>query len=259
MVTGGEKAAPPSLLTVQAAALSRNRVESAAAGDEGARTLVSCGREPWGQELRVVNPETLVECLPDEVGEIFVRSPSVAKGYWGNPEESARTFGARLADTGEGPFLRTGDLGFVRDCELFLVGRLKDLIIIGGRNLHPQDIEQTVEQSHAALRPGCGAAFSVEHDGEERLVVVHEVERRHRGPDFSEVLTAIRRAVSEEHQAQVHGVALVRHGSILKTSSGKIQRHSCRAAFLAGTLDLLGGFNLEAARPAAAEPQLTTA
>lgn len=259
MVTGGEKAAPPSLRPVRAAPLSLNRVETAAADEDGAHTLVSCGRMPWGQELRIVDPQSLVECRPDEVGEIFVQSPSVAKGYWGCPEESARTFGAHLADTGEGPFLRTGDLGFIKDGELFVVGRIKDLIIISGRNHHPQDIELVVEQSHPALRTGCGAAFGVEWDGEERLVVVHEVERRYRELDLDEVVRAIRRAVSEEHQVQAHSVALVKHGSILKTSSGKIQRHSCRAAFLAGTLDVLGGFNLEAARPAvAAEPQLTT-
>src|SRR6185369_14726681 len=171
------------------------------------------------------------ECGPDTIGEIWVSGPHVAGGYWDRPEESESTFKACIADTGAGPYLRTGDLGFMQAGELFVTGRLKDLIIIRGRNYFPHDIELTAEVSHASLRPGGGAAFSVDVPGEERLVVLHEVDRHHDG-DLNEVIGAIRQAVAEEFELQVHAVALLKPGSLPKTSSGKIQRHACRAGFL---------------------------
>jgi acyl-CoA synthetase (AMP-forming)/AMP-acid ligase II len=193
------------------------------------------------------------------VGEIWVSSPSVAQGYWNRPEETERTFRAYLADTGEGPFLRTEDLGFLKDGELFVTGRLKDLIIIGGRNLYPHDIELTVEQSHPAIRPGCCAAFSVDVADEERLIVTAEVERRYQAADrypqdgearshpkarplldVEAVVRSIRRAVAEEHDVRVYTVVLLRTGRIPKTPSGKVQRRACQASFLDGTLNQLG-------------------
>src|SRR5262249_2287456 len=137
--------------------------------------------------------------------------------------------------TGEGPFLRTGDLGFVRDGELFITGRLKDLIIIAGRNYYPQDIELTSEQSHPAIRPGCCVAFAVDGKDSQQLVVMVEVERYHdRGVDGNEVVRAIRQAVAEEHEVRVHAVRFVKTGGLPKTPSGKLQRHMCRQIFLAG-------------------------
>ncbi len=145
------------------------------------------------------------------------------------------------AGTGEGPFLRTGDLGFLDGGELFVTGRLKDLIVIRGRNHYPQDVEQTALRSHEGLRAGSGAAFSVEEGGEERLVVVQEVSRQAAaGVDVEEVAGAIRRAVASEHGVQVHAVAVVRPGGVPKTTSGKVQRRECRARFLAGDLPLVG-------------------
>jgi acyl carrier protein len=141
---------------------------------------------------------------------------------------------AFLADSGDGPFLRTGDLGFIEDERLYVTGRIKELIIIRGRNHYPQDIERTVEKSHPGLRQGAGAAFSVEVAGEERLVVVHEIERQYRRENLEDVARAVRQAVAEEHQLQVHAVVLSRPGGVPKTSSGKIQRHVCKAEFLAG-------------------------
>ena len=129
--------------------------------------------------LSSLDPESLTACAPDQVGEIWVSGPSVTQGYWNRPEETERACRAHLKDTGEGPFLRTGDLGFMQDGELFVTGRLKDLIIISGRKLYPQDIELTVEQSHPALRPACCAAFSVDGTGEEQLIVAAEVEPRY--------------------------------------------------------------------------------
>ncbi|MES1211707.1 MAG: phosphopantetheine-binding protein, partial [Acidobacteriota bacterium] len=172
------------------------------------------------------------------IGEIWIAGPSVAAGYWRNPEATESDFQARLA-SGEGPFLRTGDLGFVRDGELYVTGRIKDLVISRGRNHYPQDVELTAERSHSDLRPGSGAAFSVEVGGEERLVVVQEVERRRRD-NFEEVIEAVRRAVAEEHEVQAHEVVLVRVGTVPKTSSGKIQRRATRSLYLVGDLAVVG-------------------
>ncbi|HYO15771.1 MAG TPA: amino acid adenylation domain-containing protein [Thermoanaerobaculia bacterium] len=243
-VSGGEKGAGPSVLRLGRAALERRRVEPGAT-EGGEVALVGAGREIAGGEVRVVDPETVAECPSGTVGEIWVAGPHVASGYWGREEESARTFGARLP--GEpGTFLRTGDLGFFHGGELFVTGRLKDLIILRGRNLYPQDVELTVEASHPALRAGCGAAFSVEAGGEEVLVVVQEIEKR-REDEAGPALAAARRAVAEEHEAALHEIVLLRAGTLPKTSSGKVQRHACRAAYLAGGLEVV-------ARDAAAGP-----
>ncbi|HVS00840.1 MAG TPA: amino acid adenylation domain-containing protein, partial [Thermoanaerobaculia bacterium] len=248
LVTGGTPGAPFVEASFEAAALERHEVEETAGS--GARSLVASGR-PWsGQRVAVADPETGAELPPGRVGEIWVQGPSVARGYWGNPEQTARTFAARLA-SGEGPFLRTGDLGFMRDTGLFVTGRLKDLIILRGRNHYPQDLELAAERAHPALRPGCGAAFSVDVDGEESLVVVHEVER-HPGADLDEIAGAVRRAVAEEHEVQVRDVVLLRAGTLPKTSSGKVQRHACRSSYLNGGLAVVGASTLETP---AAEPQ----
>jgi amino acid adenylation domain-containing protein/non-ribosomal peptide synthase protein (TIGR01720 family) len=178
------------------------------------------------------------------VGEIWVASASVAGGYWNDPVKTAETFNARVAD-GEsgafvrsGSFLRTGDLGFIHDGEIFLTGRLKDLIIIRGLNHHPHDVELTVEQCHPALKPGCGAAFSVNVEGEERLVVTQEVDPQ-TGVELESIIAAVRETLSEEHELQAHAVVLLKPGSIPKTTSGKIQRRLCRAMFLDGGLEVL--------------------
>jgi acyl-CoA synthetase (AMP-forming)/AMP-acid ligase II/acyl carrier protein len=241
MVTGSRKGAPPVVENFETSALEKHRVLAAGAADPDARPLAGCGHPLPGQRVVVVNPETLVECRPDEVGEVWVAGESVALGYWRREEETRQTFEAYLAGTGEGPFLRTGDLGFLRGGELFITGRLKDLIIIRGLNHYPQDIELTAEQSHRALRPHCGAAFSVEVDGEERLVVVQELDPR-LGPEPSrEVLeaavAAVRNAVAAAHEVQVYELAFLKPGSLPKTSSGKVQRRACRAGYLGGTLE----------------------
>ena len=169
MVSGSVKAALPVIKTVQGVALERNQVVEAGAGDENVRTLVGCGQTLAEQQIVIVHPD-LTRCLPDEVGEIWVSGPSVGNGYWNRTLETEQTFCAHLSDTGEGPFLRTGDLGFLHNGELFITGRAKDLIIISGRNIHPQDIELTAERSHPALRLCCVAAFSVEINDEVCLV-----------------------------------------------------------------------------------------
>jgi acyl-CoA synthetase (AMP-forming)/AMP-acid ligase II len=254
IASGGLKAAPAVVFTVQNAALEDNRVVAASKGKDGTQTLVGCGQRLGDLEIVIVHPETQTRCLPDEVGEIWMAGPCVARGYWNRPGETERTFQAYLAETGEGPFLRTGDLGFLKDGELFITGRLKDLIIVAGHNHYPEDIEMTVESSHPSIRPGCCAAFSVAIDGEERLVIVAEVERRSlgegaewsemgawvvaRAPGASGIVQAIRRAVAESHELRVYAVLLLKAGTIPKTPSGKIQRHICRTSFLAGSIDV---------------------
>jgi acyl-CoA synthetase (AMP-forming)/AMP-acid ligase II len=211
IVTGGRPSAEPIVTKFDAAGLEHNQVRPASATDQ-ARSLVNCGRTLLSQKLVLVEPESATQCGPDSVGEIWVAGPSVTHGYWQRPEETAQTFDAYLADVGAGPFLRTGDLGFLHEGRLFVTGRLKDLIVIRGRNHYPQDIEATVERSHAALRPGCGAAFSIDVADEERLVVVQEIEHRQR-PDMNAVHDAIRQALFEEHEVLAHAILLVPPGA----------------------------------------------
>ena len=252
MVTGSRATEPPVELAVDPDALGQGAVREAA--PEGCYRLVGSGRSAPSQRVLIVDPATLHECPPDRVGEVWVSGPSVARGYWGRAEETAETFAGHEAGTHEGPFLRTGDLGFLDDGELFITGRLKDLIVIRGRNHYPQDIEQTALRSHEGLRAGSGAAFSVELEGAERLVVVQEVSRQAAQPDVEEVAAAIRRAVAGEHGLQVHAVAVVRPGGVPKTTSGKVQRRACRARFLAGELPLVGVSVREAAAGAVPRP-----
>jgi acyl-CoA synthetase (AMP-forming)/AMP-acid ligase II len=230
----------PVFLQVEADALAQNRVVEATRDRENVQTLVGCGRSEIDTQIAIADPQTFTQCQDSEVGEIWVSGSTVAQGYWKNPEQTKQIFQATLKGDTSKHFLRTGDLGFLKDGELFVTGRLKDIIIIQGRNHYPQDIELTVENSHPALRPSCGAAFAVEFKGEEQLVVVQEVERSYlRRLNIDEVVGNIRQAVSVEHDIRVHTVVLVKTGTIPKTSSGKIQRQACRQKFLNRTLDLL--------------------
>ena len=232
--------------------LQRGRVLLGTADDRDARVIVGCGHIIEGQRVVIVDPETRKRCAPDEIGEIWVSGPSVARGYWNRPEESASTFQAHLqgGDSGSGaaedeaqgengPFLRTGDLGFLDSShggELVITGRLKDLIIIRGNNHYPQDVERSVELSHPALRAGCGVAFSIDVGSEERLVVVQEVDQAP-GLDLSQVLADIRQAIADGHGIEAYAIALVPPNGILKTSSGKLRRRACREQFLDKAFD----------------------
>ena len=238
MVSGGLQKDPPVFLSIKKSALKENRVVVTHPDDTDAQCFVGCGRALLDQQIEIVDPETLQKCNEGEIGEIWVASSSVAQGYWKKPEASRETFQARIARTNEGPFLRTGDLGFFWNGELFVTGRLKDLIIIRGRNHYPQDIEYTVEQSHAAVRAGCVAAFSIEVTGEERLVVVAEARIRKDG-DYGDVVSAIRQAVAEGHDLQVYAVVLIKPRTIPKTSSGKIRRRATREMYFNGELTVL--------------------
>ena len=246
IATGGVKSAPPVLHTVQAEALSHHRVVPAVAGQPGAKVLVGCGQTLPGQDIAIVNPDTEQPVNAQTIGEIWVSGPSVAQGYWQQSGATAQQFRAHLSTVDgtasqRGPFLRTGDLGYLQDGELFVTGRLKDVLIIRGRNHYPQDIEFTVEQSHPALNSGRGAAFTIEGQGQDQLVVVQEVQRTHRRDlDGGEVRADIRQALATQHGLMADRIVLVKTGSIPKTSSGKIQRYACRAKFLEGTLEPWG-------------------
>ena len=238
-VSGGPYEEPPVVHTFSKSALERHEVEPQPAAEDRT-TLVGCGRVPIEHRVLIVDPEAQREVALGRIGEIWVSSPTVAAGYWNLPEESERVFKARLADTGEGPFLRTGDLGFFHHGELFITGRLKDLIIVNGRNHYPQDLERTAEASHAAVRAAGTAAFAIEGDQTERVVLVCEVERsvaRDLNPD--DVVRAVVESVSSEHELSVHAVVLIARGTIPKTSSGKIRRSECRALFLTGELQVV--------------------
>lgn len=218
--------------------LAKRVVTIAPADAPGARAHVGCGESCAEQTIIIVDPETCIECKRGEAGEIWVQAPSVASGYWNRPEDSERVFRARLADTGEGPFLRTGDLGFLHDGQVFVAGRIKDLIIIEGKNHYPQDIERSLERAHPALRVGCSAAFSIDDTGQERLAVVAEAALVPEMPAAA-VAAAIRQAVANEHSVRVHEVVLIKAGTIPKTSSGKIQRHLCKRGLLENSLAAL--------------------
>jgi len=257
MAAGGAKAELPITLRLDRAALA-NHVVSPPAGAEST-VVVGCGQPPPDQAIRIVDPQQLTRCERGRVGEIWVAGPGVAQGYWNRPEETRSTFGARIAGSSDGPFLRTGDLGFLHNGDLFVTGRLKDVIIVDGQNHYPSDIELTVEQCHAALRPGCTAAVPVDTGAGEGIVIIAEVDRRLRSELRSQaaatntaatdtaptntaptntgsIVKAIRQAVSSEHRLRVEAVCLLLPGELPKTSSGKVQRHLCRSAFLSGAL-----------------------
>ena len=259
IISGGSKDSAVVTKTVQGKALEENKIVTAEVNEPYSYTLVSCGQSLIDQKIAIANPETLVSCQPGEVGEIWVSGASIAQGYWQQPEITAATFDAYLQDTQEGPFLRTGDLGFLDHGELFFTGRLKDMIVIKGRNHYPQDIEKTVEETNIWIRPSGVASFSIELDGEEKLVVLAEVERKYwtsnrtknRSSDrhtanseligVKDLTQLIRREIAKNHDLQVHTTLLLKPGSLPKTSSGKIQRHACRTEFLANTLEGLSG------------------
>lgn len=244
-VSGEDGPGNLSMLSVQRGALENGYAEIVPDGDPNAVALVSCGRSFLDQQIIIAHPEQLTRCPDGVVGEIWISGSNVAQGYWNRPEETRRTFHAYLVDTEEGPYLRTGDLGFIKDDQLYVTGRLKDLIIIRGSNHYPQDIELTVEKSHPACQTGGGAAFTIIVDDHEELVVVQEVTRQARNNPLNEVFLAIRSAISENHDLQVYAIALIRPMTIPKTSSGKIQRHAARAAFLHGGLETIDQWSVQ--------------
>jgi acyl-CoA synthetase (AMP-forming)/AMP-acid ligase II len=244
MVSGGPVGRGAVTRTFDAHALAAGQVRLAGAG-ANARELVGCGQIQPSLTVVITRPGTDVPCAEDEVGEILVSSGSVGDGYWNQPEETERAFRARVRGYGERDFLRTGDLGFVFGDQLFVTGRIKDVIIVDGHNHYPHDIELTVGTSHPAIREGFCCALSVDDGDGERLVVLAEISfRRMKSQDSAraaddEVVAAVRRAVTAEHGIAVSDVVLLRLGTLPFTSSGKIQRIECRARYQSGDFDRL--------------------
>lgn len=245
------------VMRLDPAALREDRVVEASnveGGVERATVVVGCGAPVGGQDVAVVDPATRQLVAAGRVGELWLRGPSVAQGYWKNPTETATHFQAELDETdasralnfAKGPWLRTGDLGFVDNDSLFVAGRLKDLIVIRGRNHYPQDIELSVEQCHEGIRPGGIAAFAAEEASNDeaagRLVIVVEIDAKRlarAGKDPASVIDSVRRVVSADHELHVSVVVLVPTGALPKTSSGKVQRRACRVAWVEGSLDVI--------------------
>jgi len=241
-VSGGQTVREPAVMRLRKDALELHRVEAAGPAD-AAVSAVSCGPPGAGHRIAIVNPDTGIVCGPARIGEIWVSGPSVAQGYWGEIGRKSLVFGARLPGE-EGAYLRTGDVGFLRDGELVVTGRLKDLIIVHGRNHYPQDIERTVELSHPALKSGCGAAFTVSQGAEEQLCVMHEVNREAlRCMDEEQIEDAARQAVARTHDLRLARLVLVPPGAVAKTSSGKIRRTACRQAYLEGAWARAGAYS----------------
>ena len=227
-------------MAVDASALERHEVAPCDRSAPDARAIVSVGSPPPGTSARIVHPETCEPVGPAGVGEIWLAGPHVADGYFNRPDESLDTFGARVAGGDGRPHLRTGDLGFIHDGALYITGRLKDLVIVDGRNHYPQDIEQTVQAALPGLPPASVIAFSVDRDGREALIVAVE-EPRSRAADPSgtagEMLRDVRRAIAEQHDIRLHALVRVPHGQLPRTGTGKLQRRACRDRYLRALLD----------------------
>jgi len=238
IVSGGLQEEEPIQLTIDKEELKKNKAVEVDKANPNKIDFIGSGREILEGKIRIVNPETKLVCKDGEVGEIWSSSKSNAQGYWKKPEVSEEIFNAYTTDTKEGPFLRTGDLGFIKDGELFVTGRLKDLIIIRGSNHYPQDIELTVETSNKLLRPGSVAAFSVDVDGEEQLVIVQEA-RAKKNVNWEEVINDIKNAVFDVHNIVPYAIILIQPKTIFKTSSGKIRRNDTKKAFLNNELEIV--------------------
>ncbi len=225
------------LATVSKNNLQNNKVQITSESDEQKHILVGSGPSIHDQEIIIVDPETQTPCTENQIGEVWVSGPSVACGYWQEPELTKQIFHAHL-NNGQGPYLRTGDLGFLKDKQLYITGRLKDLIIIHGFNHYPQDIELTVEESHPSLRPGCQAAFAIEHEDQEKLVIVQEI-RIDQSQDYTNIAAIIRNRVFKLHGVNPYAILLVKPKTLSKTTSGKIRRQTCRQLYLNNQLATL--------------------
>ena len=242
-VSGGLRDSKPVVLNLDSDKLAVGTVARVGDDTSSFARVVGCGQVKPEHSIDIVDPETCERAGPTEVGEVWLRGPSVAKGYWGRPNESDDVFGAQIRRESEGPYLRTGDLGFLANGELFVVGRCKDVIVARGRTLHPQDIERTVENCAPSLQPGGGAAFPIDLNDEEVLVVVHSV-RSDDSMDYESMLGSIREHVTQEHGVSPSSIVLIRAGALPKTSSGKVQRRVCKQAFLEGTLEIIAQWSV---------------
>ena len=236
LFVSGSHQLDPNILFLSKKSLSQNEVLLVEQKQSDSQKVVGCGKSQLDQEIIIVDPETLEPCKADQIGEVWLTGIHIAQGYWANPKLTNEVFNASLYGDDKKKIFRSGDLGFIHNNELFITGRIKDLLIIRGRNHYPQDIEFSVEQSHPYLQDNASAAFSVEIEEEEHLVVIQEVKRKYlRQLDIEEVKQCVRRAVADNHELKLFDILLVRPLTIPKTSSGKIQRSQCCQQYLNGT------------------------
>jgi acyl-CoA synthetase (AMP-forming)/AMP-acid ligase II len=236
LVSGQADSAAPGVRHLDRDALGEHRAVDVAPDHPNAAAVVSCGPPQDGQRVVIVDPVTRESSGPDVIGEIWISGPSVAQGYWGRPEETAQTFAGYVADTGEGPFLRSGDLGFLCAGELFITGRVQDLVSIDGHNYYPNDVEATVQDCHPMLMSGRGAVMATTpvQGAIEQLVVVQEIDPG--ATELDGIVGRVRTAIARHHGIEASAVVLVAPLSIPTTSSGKIQRGLCRRQFIDGGL-----------------------
>ena len=232
LISGGRRGAGHVTRMVSRSALQAHRVDAPVDTDD-VQTLVGCGHALVNERIAIVDPDGCTRLPPDQVGEVWVNGANVARTYWKNPDATRTGLSAQIVGDDDGAnWLRTGDLGFLdASGELFITGRIKDLIIVRGINHYPQDIERTVQTAHPALRANCGAAFSVADErGEEALVIIQEIERTERNRiDAAEMKGLIRENVTDQHELFARHIVLIRPGTLPKTTSGKIQRSlACR-------------------------------
>jgi amino acid adenylation domain-containing protein len=238
-ITGGAANRKPRVKTIDTEALAKGHVLPVNSSKPG-RDIVSCGSVFYGQTVKIVNPETFHYCKPNEIGEIWVNSSSIGQAYFGSPSLSQQTFSVCSAMDNQMSFLRTGDLGFLDEGELFVTGRLKDLIIIRGRNFSPQDIEWTVENCHPYLATGGAAAFTIDVNNEERLVIIQEIERSHlRKLDTKELSNIVYKTIVTQHELVPYAIAFLKPMHLPKTSSGKVKRSLCRQKYLNNSFEFL--------------------
>jgi acyl-CoA synthetase (AMP-forming)/AMP-acid ligase II len=242
MVVGGPKARLPVTKNLVKSGLAENKAIITIESSKDTQTVVSCGQNTGRQKIRIIDVQTLSPCLPDEIGEICVSGPSVSSGYWNKSLETISTFDASLFANEERLFLRTGDLGFLHDGELYITGRLKNMVIIDGKNHYPHDIERTVEISHHTILPGGCAVFSIDNSGIECLIVMAEIQHKAIA-NSAEVIKAIRAFVAEHHDLSVYDIKLTVAGSIPRTTSGKIRHFLCKKNYLAGALNEITFFS----------------
>ncbi len=231
LVSGGSQENAPARCTIDQRKLAINQAIIVDDNASHSKTLISSGTQRPAQRFVIVHPETKQICNDREIGEVWVQGPSVSEGYYNQPEISDALFRATTAD-GQGPFLRTGDLAFIDEGELYITGRIKDLILIRGQNLYPDDIERTATNVDKSFRAGFCAAFTVEVNNQEQLVIAQEIEPRVRNLDHETAIFNIRQKVAAEHEVSVYAVVLLKAGDLPQTSSGKTQRFACRQKFL---------------------------
>lgn len=240
MIAGGQLDAPILALDLDAQELLHGRAVPATSSSRSVRTLVGCGWPRLGMDVVIVDPDSLVRCPQGVVGEIWVGGPSCAQGYWQRKDLTDKVFHAVFEDNARNTYLRTGDLGFFRDGQLFITGRLKDVIIVAGQNHYPQDIEFSIQACSDSFAPNRCAVFSIDCDDCEGVVVVQELERSHlRRFCIDHLISAVRETVSLNHGLSLDAIILIKPGSIPLTTSGKIQRRSCRDRYLANSLPVI--------------------